>query len=102
VIAHLVDNGHLDYDEKIIKYWPEFGQGNKENVTLESLLGHRAGLTYLDRRPTLKQTADLDQLAELLAAQSHNFDGRPVQGYHAVSQNIFCLYMIVCKRVHLV
>lgn len=38
VIAQLVEQGLLAYDEKISTYWPEFAQGNKENVTLCELV----------------------------------------------------------------
>lgn len=54
-------------------------------------MGHRAGVTYLDRPPTFKELADLDSLAKLLAEQPHNFNGTDVQGYHAVSLIIFIL-----------
>lgn len=37
VVAYLVDGGYLDYDEKISTYWPEFSQGNKENVTVKNV-----------------------------------------------------------------
>ena len=55
-------------------------------MTLSDLLGHRAGVTFLDRPPSLKELADLDKMALLLAKQEHNFDGTQVQGYHAVNQ----------------
>jgi CubicO group peptidase (beta-lactamase class C family) len=34
VIAMLVDRGLLNYEEKIAKYWPEFAENNKKDVTL--------------------------------------------------------------------
>ncbi|EGF82083.1 hypothetical protein BATDEDRAFT_18969 [Batrachochytrium dendrobatidis JAM81] len=86
VITYLIDQGLLDFNERITTYWPEFGQGNKENVTVQCLLGHRAGVTYLSRQPTLDEIANLDQLAKLLAAQPHNFNGTLIQGYHAVTR----------------
>ena len=39
-MAILVDRGHLDYDEKVSHYWPEFAQNGKENVTVKMLLNH--------------------------------------------------------------
>ncbi|KAI9205776.1 beta-lactamase/transpeptidase-like protein [Polychytrium aggregatum] len=86
VMTYLVDQGWIDFDDRISKYWPEFAQGNKENVTLRALLGHRGGVAYLDRQPTLKELSDLDRMATLLASQPHNFDGSEVQGYHAVTR----------------
>lgn len=38
IIAQLVEQGLLDYNERISNYWPEFAQGNKENVTLGDLV----------------------------------------------------------------
>ena len=32
--------GLLDYQEKISKYWPEFAQNGKENITLAQFLVH--------------------------------------------------------------
>ncbi|KAJ3123603.1 hypothetical protein HK098_001813 [Nowakowskiella sp. JEL0407] len=86
LVTSLIDKGLLSFDDKITKYWPEFAQGNKENVTVGCLLGHRAGVTYLNKQPTLKQLQDLDLLAEMLAKQPHNFGGEAVQGYHAVTR----------------
>lgn len=84
VIAYLIDQGRLKYTDKICTHWPEFAQGNKHNVTVAQLLGHRAGLTYLDRAPSLQEIMNLDDMALLLASQPHNFNGTEVQGYHAV------------------
>jgi CubicO group peptidase (beta-lactamase class C family) len=86
VISYLVDQGRLAYSDKIAAFWPEFAQGNKHDVTVAQLLGHRAGLTYLDKAPTLKDLQDLDSMAVLLASQPHNFNGTMVQGYHAVTR----------------
>ena len=47
VMAWLVDQGHLDYHAKIVDYWPEFTGGGKEDVTVEQLLKHNAGLHTL-------------------------------------------------------
>ncbi|KAF0337248.1 beta-lactamase/transpeptidase-like protein [Gigaspora margarita] len=89
MIAYLVDRGLLNYDEKISTYWPEFAQGNKENVTLLDLVNHRAGVTYLDRQLTKSELEDLDKLAKILAAQPHIFDGVPLRAYHASTRGLY-------------
>ncbi|CAG8760444.1 15417_t:CDS:2, partial [Acaulospora morrowiae] len=87
VIARLVENGLLDYSDKISKYWPEFAQGNKENVTLQDLMIHRAGVGYIDsHQMSLSDLASLDSLSEILASQPHNFDGQPIKAYHGVTR----------------
>ncbi|CAG8802712.1 22597_t:CDS:1, partial [Dentiscutata erythropus] len=86
VIAYLVDRGLLNYDEKISIYWPEFAQGNKENVTLLDLVNHRAGVNHLDTQLAKSDLEDLDKLAKILAGQPHVFDGVPVRAYHAITR----------------
>ncbi|KAI8911026.1 beta-lactamase/transpeptidase-like protein, partial [Gorgonomyces haynaldii] len=86
VIQYLVEQGLLNYSDKIAKHWPEFAQGNKQDVTVACLLGHRAGVTYLDKAPSLQDIADLDRMAVLLAGQRHNFNGTQMQGYHAITR----------------
>jgi CubicO group peptidase (beta-lactamase class C family) len=89
VVAHLVDQGHLDYYERVSKYWPEFAAGGKEHVLVWELLAHRAGVAYLDEnhRITVEDTYDLDKLAARIAGQPHVFDGKSLQGYAAVTRD---------------
>ncbi len=44
VFACLVDQGLVEYNEKIAKYWPEFGGNGKGDITVAQLLRHEAGL----------------------------------------------------------
>src|SRR6476646_4837173 len=41
-LAH--SRGWLDYEERVCRYWPEFGQRSKEQITVRQLLAHQAGL----------------------------------------------------------
>ncbi|KAI9268179.1 beta-lactamase/transpeptidase-like protein [Phascolomyces articulosus] len=85
VVARLVDQGILSYDEKITTYWPEFGQGKKENVTLGDLMVHAAGVGYLDVPVTSAEAEDTDRFSSILAAQPHNFEGERTRSYHAIT-----------------
>ncbi|MFI6791974.1 serine hydrolase domain-containing protein [Nonomuraea sp. NPDC050383] len=50
VCAHLLaQEGRLDLDAPVSRYWPEFARHGKEAVTCRMVLGHRAGLPALDR-----------------------------------------------------
>jgi hypothetical protein len=42
-----VSKGYLSYDQKISEIWKEFGQGKKENITVQELLRHEGGLFHL-------------------------------------------------------
>ncbi|CAG8438195.1 5663_t:CDS:2 [Scutellospora calospora] len=85
MIAYLVDRGFLDYNKKVSTYWPEFAQGNKENVTLLDLVNHRAGLSYLNTKVTKSDLEDLDKFAKTLASQPHSFNGVSSRAYHATT-----------------
>ena len=66
-IAH--SRGWLSYDERVCKYWPEFAQNGKEEITVRQLLAHQAGLFALDEPIDRDLLADLDRLADVLARQ---------------------------------
>ena len=45
ICAHcLADQGKLDFDAPVAKYWPEFAQAGKGDIPVRYLLSHRAGL----------------------------------------------------------
>src|SRR5215207_9859043 len=41
-MAH--SRGGLDYEAPVARYWPEFAQHGKEQITVRQLLAHQAGL----------------------------------------------------------
>ncbi|KAG2204669.1 hypothetical protein INT47_011964, partial [Mucor saturninus] len=86
IVAQLVEQWLLSYNERISTYWPEFSQGNKENVTIEDLMRHKSGLGDLNEPLSYYNASDLDKLADALAKQRHNFDGKPVHAYPAFTQ----------------
>lgn len=43
-IMLLAEQGKLDLDDPVVKHWPEFGQAQKESITIRQLLTHQGGL----------------------------------------------------------
>ncbi len=43
-IMLLYDEGRIRLDDKVITFFPEFGGGERDNVTIQDLLTHRSGL----------------------------------------------------------
>mmetsp|Transcript_15693 Transcript_15693/g.29316 ORF Transcript_15693/g.29316 Transcript_15693/m.29316 type:complete len:424 (-) Transcript_15693:50-1321(-) len=39
------------YDQKVSSHWPEFGKQNKQDITIETALSHRAGLPHVGGNP---------------------------------------------------
>ena len=44
LIHQLADRGELGLDDPVARYWPEFGRGGKEAITIRQVLQHRAGI----------------------------------------------------------
>jgi CubicO group peptidase (beta-lactamase class C family) len=82
-VAH--SRGLLDYDERIAKYWPEFAQHGKGEITVRQLLAHQAGLFAFDETGDRSLIADLDRLAVVLAQQRPAWEPGTRQAYHAVT-----------------
>mmetsp|Transcript_52488 Transcript_52488/g.122794 ORF Transcript_52488/g.122794 Transcript_52488/m.122794 type:complete len:491 (-) Transcript_52488:43-1515(-) len=89
VVALLVDRGLLSYDEKIARYWPEFGVGNKEDVTLRDLMRHEGGVAWLDHKIDLEFIRNEAKLSQLLAETSHTHGGNKRRIYHGMLRGLF-------------
>jgi CubicO group peptidase (beta-lactamase class C family) len=44
----MVSKGHLNLEEKVSTYWPEFAQKGKENIKVEDIMRHEGGMHKLD------------------------------------------------------
>ena len=86
-LAH--SRGWLDYDAPVCKYWPEFAQNGKENITLRQLLAHQAGLFAFDEKVDRNVVADLDQLARVMARQKPEWKPGTRQAYHAITLGFY-------------
>jgi CubicO group peptidase (beta-lactamase class C family) len=86
-IAH--SRGWLDYDAPVSKYWAEFAQNGKENITVRQLLAHQAGLFAFDEPVDKNTVADLDRLAEIMARQKPKWEPGTRQAYHAITLGFY-------------
>ncbi len=82
-VAH--SQGLFDFDDRVAKYWPEFAQHEKGEVTIRQLLSHQAGLCAIDERLDARALADLDRVAAALAAQRPAWPAGEKHGYHGIS-----------------
>ncbi len=62
-IMQLVEQGKLDLDTPVEKYWPEFAEKGKEAVTVRELLTHTSGLPA--DLPPATQAETLKQIVQL-------------------------------------
>ena len=84
--AHrLVDEGKLDLDAPVAKYWPEFAQAGKGALPVRWLLSHRAGLPAVRKLLPNESLYDWDAMAAALAAETPWWTPDSAHGYHAVT-----------------
>jgi CubicO group peptidase (beta-lactamase class C family) len=86
-LAH--SRGWLDYEERVARYWPEFAQQGKENITVRQLLSHQAGLFAFDEPVDRSVVGDLDRLAVVLARQKPMWEAGTHQAYHAITLGFY-------------
>ncbi|CAP32212.2 Protein CBR-LACT-2 [Caenorhabditis briggsae] len=84
-VAILVDRGYISYDDKMSKIWPEFAQNGKENITIDWLMSHRAGLAALDMPISIEDANDFAKMSEVIASQKPNWEPGTKSGYHAIT-----------------
>ncbi|MFC5722487.1 serine hydrolase domain-containing protein [Streptomyces gamaensis] len=84
VVALLVQDGTLDLDERVARYWPEFAAGGKEAVTLRELLTHRVGLVGVEEGLSTEELSDDRLIAERLAGRRPYWRPGTAFGYHAL------------------
>jgi CubicO group peptidase (beta-lactamase class C family) len=69
----------------VCRYWPEFAQNGKQDVTVRQLLGHQAGLFAFDEPVDAALVADPDRLAAVLARQAPAWEPGSRVAYHALT-----------------
>ena len=81
-VHQLVERGELDLDAPIARYWPEFGQAGKEEITIRMVMSHRSGAIGPRKRMPWQQVTDWDLVCERLAAAEPWWEPGTAQGYH--------------------
>jgi CubicO group peptidase (beta-lactamase class C family) len=82
LVAAMVEQGRIDLDAPVSALWPEFAAQDKGDVTIRSLLCHRAGLPAVRRRLPEQAMYDWDGMCRELAAQAPYWEPGSVHGYH--------------------
>jgi CubicO group peptidase (beta-lactamase class C family) len=86
LLHQLVEAGKLNYDDPVVRYWPEFGAHGKDKITVRDLLTHRAGL-YSMRQLGLRfqDLTDWNKVTAALAEAPADLSHQPASVYHALT-----------------
>jgi CubicO group peptidase (beta-lactamase class C family) len=81
----LADEGRLDFDAPVAKYWPEFAQNGKESVLVRHVLTHTAGLPAPSMKVPQEALFDWDRMVHSLEQSSLFWTPGEKCGYHAAT-----------------
>lgn len=81
----LAQEGLLDPEAPVARYWPEFGRNGKEDVTVAHLLSHQAGLAWVDGEMTAEEALSWEPVIEALEQQHPHWQPGTQHGYHATT-----------------
>jgi len=84
--AHrLADQGRLDFDSPVARYWPEFAAAGKASMPVKFLLSHKAGLAAIRAPLKLEDQFDWAKVTSELARQEPWWQPGTKHGYHAIT-----------------
>ena len=94
VLARLYDKGLFEYDDKITKFWPEFGQNGKADFKISDICRHKVGIPHLPNPPSIQDTwtenIKLNKMSELIETVEPKFPNLDKFGskadYHAFTR----------------
>ena len=95
VLAKLHSEGLLDYNEKVCTYWPEFARNGKENITVEQLLTHKAGLVLLKRKVRVTELHDFATMSVLLENAAPSWEPGAKSGYHSATIGLYIQQLVM-------
>lgn len=85
MLARLVEEGRLSYDDLVATYWPEFAAAGKADVTVAQLAAHRAGLSAPRLDLSLRDLLDWERTVGVLAEQAPLWVPGTGYAYHALT-----------------
>jgi CubicO group peptidase (beta-lactamase class C family) len=85
LMARLVDQGRLAYDQTVASVWPAFAAAGKAEITIEQMLSHQAGLPGFLEPMEPSDWFDWELICGKLAAMAPMWPLGTASGYHAVT-----------------
>ncbi len=84
-VLKLIERGQLALDDRIVRYWPEFGRHGKQTIRLRHVVSHGAGLPGIATPLAAADWADYEKMEALLAEQPFAADPDAFHCYHALT-----------------
>jgi CubicO group peptidase (beta-lactamase class C family) len=81
----LAQQGRLDLDAPMARYWPEFAAGGKGTTTVRGVMAHRAGLPALDADLTRDEALGWQPVIAAIERQRPLWPPDTAHSYHALT-----------------
>ena len=83
VCLHLLwERGQLDWDDKVVDYWPEFGKHGKDGVTARHVLTHCGGFPETPPELSWDRWQDWDYVVECMENIIPDYPAGQIMAYH--------------------
>ena len=81
----LIDREEIHTEDKVVKYWPEYGKNGKEETTVGMILNHTAGLPALKTPVQEDGFYDWEYMTDLLENEEPFWIPGEETGYHMMT-----------------
>mgnify|MGYP000031647740 FL=1 len=92
-VLSLVDKKIIDIEAPVAKYWPEFAQGGKENITVRCMLAQLAGIPVVDAAPE-NSLYDYGVIEHGLEIQKPLWPAGSTPCYHSFTHGPLCQQLV--------
>ena len=84
-LLQLIEEGKVNLDDPVAKYWPEFAQEGKDKIPVRYLFCHKSGLCGVTKPLPDDAYYNWDVMVNALAAQKPQWEPGTRHGYHALT-----------------
>ena len=84
-VARLIEQGHIDINEKMSRYWPDYGCNGKEDTTVLDVLCHRSANFGFQNEVLNENWTDWNLFTKTLSEQAPFEVPGTIQAYHALT-----------------
>ncbi len=84
-IAQLYQAGKVNYEDLVIKYWPEYKGAGKDGTTIRDLVSHRAGVPFFKDDIDENQVIDWEFMVSKIEQEPAMWQPGSEYAYHAIT-----------------
>lgn len=84
-IAKLFESGEFEYDDRVTRFWPEYGKYGKDQTSIKDALSHRAGVPFFSRDIAPSEVIDWNFMISRIENEMPLWNPGSNYAYHAIT-----------------